>query len=621
MKKIILLFIVFSYITLFHNALFGQSHIHEMLRKTLNEKSFLKLSIPKDINSENIKKNNFTSREEIFEKLVGDDSDGIESELFAAINPKDSSKMVVSSINFGQSILQNPLQISTYYSEDFGETWTKSSFTGVESVNGLIAGGGDPVLTFDSNGRLHLTYIILEVTNIFAAKAKEYIFHATSMDNGKTWISKPYFASKEFNASDYSGLDNFLDKQWMVSDVSDSSPYKGNTYMCNVNFNFKDTESPTATIELGVMHGYDADFIYAPVPVSGDTFTTVQFSSIDVDIQGNVYVGFIGSYDDRTFYYFISTSTDGGKSFGTPNKITDFIMSGYTEGSDVANITGVDNDRYYPCPYIAVDKSLSSHSGRIYASWTCSGIDTVANTSFDIYLSYSDDQSKTWSKPQIVNNDNLDNSQQFYSSIDVNLSGIPILTFYDKRTDPEQNAQTDYYLAYPTTSDISKFDLQYPVNKLSTDFSKIGSQNSNFGIGEYNKTISTKGFAIPFWADGRENDGDIRIMMAKLPLDGKKHTSAVHEIKMITDKIKITSISPNPAMSEIKATISLKNTTYLKYRILNIDGMIESEGNLGIHNEGNNEIRLNTNNLKTGSYILILGNENYYVNSKFTVVK
>ena len=231
--------------------------------------------------------------------------------------------------------------------------------------------------------------------------------------------------------------------------------------------------------------------------VSSDSFYFVQFSSIDVDNEGNVFVGFVGSYDSKDYFVFNSVSTDGGLTFSEPVAISKVYYPGFTKESDDSDLTGISPDRYYPCPYLAVDKSYGLNDGRIYFSWTAPGIDSLLSGSYDIFLSYSDDKGKTWSLPSIVNNDKLDNSDQFYSTINVNESGIPVLCFYDKRKDAENNLQTHYFIAYPTSVDSLNFSVQFPVTAKPSDFSKIGDKTEDFGIGEYNKTVTTANYALP----------------------------------------------------------------------------------------------------------------------------
>lgn len=602
------------------NNLNAQRNMKDLLKYTLNEKMYFKLGKMQNQDKTNLKDYN-SLRDIVGEKLIADSETGTECEISAAINPKDSNNIVVSAIHFAfNPNTDSPLNIATYFTRDFGSTWKKSSFDGVIEPNNLIIGGGDPVLVYDKDGNLHLTYILLELISFITFDATASIYHAISKDGGETWTTGLYFKSQKFNVLTFEGIDHFLDKQWMAADNSESTN-KGNVYMSYVDFALVNIDEGKGNIKVGTFHPSDSAFIYNPVNISSDSFYFAQFSSIDVDNDGNVFVGFVGSYDSLEYYVFNSVSKDGGRTFSEPTIVSKVYIPGYTENSQDANLIGVSNDRYYPCPYLAIDKSNNKHSGRIYYSWTCPGIDSLNTGSYDIYLSYSDDKGITWSTPTIVNNDKLQNSDQFYSTIDVNENGTPILCFYDKREDNENNNRTAYYLAYNTNEDVLEFDVQFPLSKQVSDFSKIGNKNESFGIGEYNKTVTTGSYAIPFWADGRKNSGDINIYMSLIPLDGKSHSTATEFTKMINGDIVISSLNPNPAKNHLIAEFELKNTSDIVYQITDLSGNSIFMRDLGKLQAGNHHISINIENIHIGTFMISLISENGFVTKKFVVIK
>jgi hypothetical protein len=598
----------------------AQKNIKDLLKYTLNEKMYFKLDKIQEQDRTNL--NDFSTLRGVIEgeKLLADNETGAECEMSAAINPLDSMNIVVSAIHFAfNPNTESPLSIATYFTKDFGVTWQKSSFDGIIEPDNMVLGGGDPVLVFDKKGNLHLTYILLELTNPITFKARASIYHSISKDGGKNWITGTYFKSKEFNVFSFEGIDHFIDKQWMAADNTEST-YKGNVYMAYVDFEIVGIDEGKGNIKVGTYHQNDSTFIYNPTTVSSDSFYFTQFSSIDVDNEGNVFVGFVGSYDSLNYFVFNSISTDGGKTFSEPTKVSKLYYPGFTGNSESPDLIGVSNDRYYPSPYLAIDKS-NKHSGRIYYSWTSPGIDSLHLGSYDIYLSFSDDKGTTWSNPTVVNNDKLENSDQFYSTIDVNEKGIPILCFYDKRGDKENNKNTSYYLAYNTNSDSLNFDIQFPLTKNYSDFSKIGNKNEKFGIGEYNKTVTTGSFAIPFWADGRKNTGDINIYMSLIPLDGKSHSSATEFTKMINGNIVLSSLNPNPAKNQITAEIDLKNTSEIVYQIIDIQGNVLIQKDLGNLQAGNHHVPISIERIPSGTYFITVMSENGFLNKKFVVVK
>ncbi len=594
--------ILFSFILLSVSLISAQKGIKKMIKRSLDEKSFLKLTSIGDRQSNAQESEQAKLRfrnSEYGEKLVYDNEKGSESEVFAAINPVDSNNIVVGVIHFAYNpYVDKPLELSLYYTNDFGDTWVKSDFTGTINNSALNVGGGDPVLVYDKQGRLHLTYILLTTEDFITFKSKEYVYHAISSDNGKTWLAKSYFESTKFDPFTFEGINNFLDKQWMVADFT-SSPFSGNVYMGYVDYNLKDT---AINMMVEVIEPSDTFMKFHPVKVTSDSFKFVQYASIDLDNDGNLYLGFVGTYDSIQYSFFNCVSKDGGKTFSEPKKISDMYFPGFTGGSDKSTIVGV-RDRYFPSPYIAIDKSSSINEGRIYATWTSPGLDTIDSGGSDIFLCYSDDRGIDWTKPIIVNNDSLANSDQFYSTLEVNSTGIPILTFYDKRED-SLNYNTHYYITYSLDLDNLDFSTQYAMTHKASDFSKIGYKTKGFGIGEYNKIVSTEHFAIPFWSDGRKNTGDVNIYMARIPLDGIEHTVDVKNISIASDKITVNSISPNPSNGIFNISYTTKSVSKVTFDVFDISGKKVYKSSVPKQDQGQHITKLNLITLDKGLYIL-----------------
>lgn len=601
-------------------SIFAQNIVKKMIDRALEEKSFMKLKGFK-VDDERNTISQYGFRDQYGEKLLEDSPSGSESEMFAAINPFDTSNIVVSTIHFAYNqFVDQPLSISTYFTRDFGTTWQKSEFNGVVNNDDIVVGGGDPVLVFDKEGNLHMTYIILALTDLVTFKAQEYIYHAVSTDGGETWTSKPYFESLPFNSNTGEGIDRFLDKQWMVTDMT-GSPFDGNIYLGYVDFFGGDTiNQPAINIKLDVIHPEDTSFTYSPVTVTDDSFYFVQYTNLDLDNEGNLYIGFVGSYDTLNYYFYTTVSSDGGETFSSPVAISKVYFPGFTGESVSSDITGI-KDRYFPSPYISIDNSDSDISGRIYATWTAPGINSIESTASDIYLSYSDDKGQTWAQPLIVNNDSLENSQQFYSNLTINPNGIPVLCFYDKRVDTAYNYKTDYYITYDLNPEDLDFEVQYPMTAEPANFSKIGLKTNGFGIGEYNKTVTTEHFAIPFWSDGRKNDGDVNVYMALIPLDGQEYTVGTYDINLVSDKINLKSISPNPSNGNFALELNLKNPSKTSVEIFDLNGTRIFKRDFGKISGGKNILDINTVNVKSGVYFLKINSEFGYITKKIEIIK
>lgn len=581
-------------------AVNSQNVIKERIKRALNEKMFMKLSEEKDIKRTEFSTDKIKKRDLTLDGQVADFDDGAESEIFAAINPKDSNNIVVSSINFMGGFVK-PMSLSIYYTYDFGTTWQRSQFEGLPTPSTLMFGGGDPVFVYDKEGNLHLTYITLEMNP--SLLLNEYFYHAVSKDGGKTWTTSPFFKSSDFDIQ-LNGIDVFLDKQWMVCDNSDGQ-FGGNIYLGLVNFNIKDSVS---NIQINVTHTSDSAYVYEPINVTPDSFYFVQFTSVDIDKSGNLYVGYIGSTDSLKYYFYNSVSKDGGKTFSDPRKISEVYYTGFTQGSKKDYIVGISEQRYFPSPYIVIDKSEDGKPNRIYATWTAPGIEEFEETGYDIYLCYSDDLGVNWSEPIIVNNDSKAGVDQFYSCIEVNSKGIPILTFYDKRNNNDiSKHMTNYYITYSTNLDNIDFSLQYPITSEPTDFEKIQSGvNQDFGIGEYNKMITTGHFAIPFWGDNRDNDGDVNIYMALVPLDGVDYSVGLNEVNLVSNDISVGKIYPNPSSGIFNVDLDLKKVTDIQIEVFDIMGKMIHQIDKSKYSAGKHSVKINIENNKTNNCFVVI---------------
>ena len=158
------------------------------------------------------------------------------AEPFIAIDPNDPSHLAI-------SFMEPDLDFPIYWSNDGGFTWNLSSFdclaAAQEITGGQILGGGDPVLEFDKDGRLHLTWIYLLGSFI---DANFTVYYAYSDDFGASFQQDEF--SQVVHTGDLVSFD-LIDRQWMASDHTDG-PYSGNVYMSGAYFG----ESITAAGEI-----------------------------------------------------------------------------------------------------------------------------------------------------------------------------------------------------------------------------------------------------------------------------------------------------------------------------------------------------------------------------------
>ncbi|MCB9288684.1 MAG: hypothetical protein H6560_15350 [Lewinellaceae bacterium] len=526
------------------------------------------------------------------------DSEKPESEVHAAINPRDTNNIIIAGMVLDAESLLGTLSFPIYYTKDFGQSWGLSEFDGVSDLGpfSLILGGGDPVLAFDTDGTAYLSWLTFTINANFTIGIQ--LHWAISTDGGESWQRQESY----IDAGDVASLDSpnsrFVDKEWLATDLS-SSLHRNNLYAAYVEINLSDT---TYNILVKTKPADSNEFGEA-VDVTPEEIAFSQFSSIDVDRQGNVHVLFAGATaQDVALGIYHCVSEDGGASFSDPVRISSLHLPCFPPGAGGdCDLVGIDSARVYPCPHLRVDKSGGEFDGNLYAVWTSDGFETELTSGVDIYYSYSKDGGMNWSGPMVLNNDGLPDSEQFFPSLAVNGKGTLAVSWYDRREDPN-NLMTKYYMTYSTDGGVT-FEDDYPVSTEAADFSMIGAANANFGIGEYTQILATNGYAIPVWADGRTNDGNIDLYIAFLPF-GEEATTAIPEINVISSQFALGQPTPNPAVEQTRVELLLNEGSAVQAQLFGTKGELLWQEDYGKLTEGKHQLNVRTNELPAGQYLL-----------------
>lgn len=112
----------------------------------------------------------------------------------------------------------------------------------------------------------------------------------------------------------------------------------------------------------------------------------------------------------------VYASTDGGKTFAAPVRVTEGTAAGYQLG-------------------IAVDRS-SAHPGRVYATW----YNFPQTSSTDVYVAFSDDKGATWSKPLSARStQGALGGAQYFPTPAVGPDGTLYIVYKDTRNCPTGN--------------------------------------------------------------------------------------------------------------------------------------------------------------------------------------
>ncbi len=531
-----------------------------------------------------------------------------ESEIHAAINPRDSNNIVVASMQYSEDQVipflgNSNLKIVIYYTKDGGKSWKKSNYNPLQlPLLTLPAGGGDPVLAFDHEGRVYLSTLVI-YAQIIGLSTNAELNYAVSSDGGANWVSKGNIEALKVSLTDF----KIVDKEWIASDQF-STNHRGNLYCAFTEVNATDTtydvfvRRKLATIDT---------FERVRIPITKSEFAFAQFVTIDVGRNGTVHLLFAGAKpEDEVLSLFYCNSTDGGKTFSKPQKTVEVVVPCFPKIEGVeCSVPGFLTERLYPCPSITVDKSTSPSGGSLYITWN--GLDIYqqkSQTGMDVFIIRSGDGGKTWTAPKKLNSDKLNGIEQFQPSCYVNDKGRCIVSWYDRR-ESSKNEEGRYYFTHSCDGGNS-FIPEIAVSSQSMNFVQAGKTNSGFGVGEYTQVVATGSSAFPFWADGRSNNGNLEIMSGRIAL-ACNQTVSIDEIQNLHNDLSVRSLFPNPVKESVQIDLDAIGDGSLTVRCISIDGRLLFEQQHFLRN-GNQEIKVDVSSLSSGSYWLNL----YFKNSR-----
>lgn len=250
--------------------------------------------------------------------------------------------------------------------------------------------------------------------------------------------------------------------------------------------------------------------------------------------------------------------------------------------------------------------------------WTANGVTKKEKNGLDIYFSRSNDNGETWSTPFVINDDVKGKvNDQYYPSITVNPKGVICVAWYDRRNDPS-NLNTDIYMSFSFDGGMS-FIKNFAVTQSPTDFSTIGLLNSGFGIGDYNEIVSTENYAIPFWGDARNNDGDLNLYAAFVPISST--TDVAEKVVSLSDDYELYDAFPNPSSTTTKIGFRLTKPSKVKLEITDVTGKTVTTLFNGLENEGEHFTMFESGTLDVGTYFCKLTTNSGYAVKKLVISK
>ncbi len=395
------------------------------------------------------------------------DEPGPQSETSIAIDPANP-KVIVAGSN---EIFRLPMR--GYFSSDGGKTWggVDLPLPPPTQAHGIDF-GSDPGVAWDTLGNVYYSYIVVFFSKGFAGVVGTEMAVARSSDGGQTWTAT-FFDLQ-------TGGSMFNDKPMIAVDTNPGSEFHNRVYVA----------WDAAGGPLGIQVSSSADH--------GVTFSAPVSAGIPMGIGADPFVGPDGAlhvawqdFHDRL--ELVSTSTDGGATFGSPVPIAPTIAS-----FDVG-IPAMAVRRALIYPACGADTSGGPNRGTLYCSWT----DETPTNGMDAFVARSTDGGATWSKPVRVNDDPTGvANDQFNQWLAVDPSdGSISVSFYDTRNDPT-HLSTDVYYARSMDGGMT-FGANVKVTTAPTNEAIAGADPFGNQYGDYEGIAAFGGSVHPVWTDRR----------------------------------------------------------------------------------------------------------------------
>ncbi len=277
-----------------------------------------------------------------------------------------------------------------------------------------------------------------------------------------------------------SGTTNYLDKPWLYV-----NPYSNHIYVAWV----KRVNLFSATTEqMSIWFAYSTNggsTFSTPVKVSDfspETGTNRTHGPQITAVSANhVYVAWhtLEDGDPVTTPYriWIAESTNGGASFGT-------------------NHLAVTADYGIPNKFVSMDADPST--GRIYITYSDSPVSSPRD--YDVYVISSLSASGTWSGPVRVNN--VTSNWQFWPTLDVAPNGRVDVVWYDQRS---AEWESEFYYS-SSTDGGSTWTTNTKISSPATGFDWPSEDGPGTFAGDYSTVASVDQKAVAAWMDNRDGN-------------------------------------------------------------------------------------------------------------------
>ncbi|HEX7155305.1 MAG TPA: sialidase family protein [Thermoanaerobaculia bacterium] len=321
------------------------------------------------------------------------------AETSIAISPADPNRIVVVGAGPTGSRYRRS---DAYVSADGGRTWSARR-PYPETINGMaFAGGGDPVVTADREGRFYFTSLLAS-----ASPSRSGVAVARSDDGGMTWNEPVIVALSTGNVRPYE------DKQWIAADAT-GGPHDGNVYLIWGHYAQVSKPDPG---QIVISRSTDRGATWSE-PLGLSVNGGVGLSELEIGPAGEVYA----TYYENARGFLLRTSRDGGLTFDEPRPIGPALGG----GGPMPNVQA----QFRPMQSFAVDRSTGPHRGTLYYL-----MPSRNGTAGAISLMRSTDGGATWSSARNISGDTRGRDATLPSIAVDEVSGEVLAAWLDRRDD------------------------------------------------------------------------------------------------------------------------------------------------------------------------------------------
>ena len=353
-------------------------------------------------------------------------------------------------------------------STDGGRRWRRGLLPGLTTLNGgTYPRASDPWVAFGNGGRVYYASLVVDGGVLGNAPPRSEIVLSVSGDGGETWGNP---------VSVYRGNNEFTDKEVVVVDTRDDSPYKDRVYVAWVNL-------VGGSFNLVMSHSTDGGRSFSrPAAIRTDG---VNIGILPVVGPGGV----------------VHAVWEHATRLG-PNRYTDFqIVSARSEdgGQTWSEAVTVDPLGTYEVPDLRTGEGLPSlaidpRNGNLYVTWAD---DDFSPGVSQVLFSRSTDGGRTWSPRRLISG-GPKKAPSFTPAVAVNGQGQVGVAFYSLRNDRSRRYLADELIVF-SKDEGRTFGPVRRVSAATFDTRFAAVTFNGFFLGDYQGLAAGRQTFYPVW--------------------------------------------------------------------------------------------------------------------------